>query len=267
MAAEAGQTEPARQLLGRQPARQFQQRPRVAPRLGHDPVAHPLIERTRDDRVQQSLRIAISQPADREFRQSRQVLLVTGLAHCEDNRDWLGHQAARHKRERLRRGRVEPLCIVYDADQRPLLGHVRQQAHDGQADARSDPAVPALQAERRAHRVALRTGKAFEPIKERRAELMQPGERELCLRLRARRPRDVMTTRAFQQVSQQRGLAGPCLATQDQRLAMTRSHVRHQPIQCLALTSPATNTALGCPCGEQHRGPVGACRPGYLVAK
>ena len=42
-----GQPEPARQLRRRQPARQLQQRQRVAARLGDDPVAHPLVQRSR----------------------------------------------------------------------------------------------------------------------------------------------------------------------------------------------------------------------------
>ena len=52
-----GQPEPARQLRGRPAARQLQQRQRVAARLGHDPIAHALVERTGDHGFQQRPRI------------------------------------------------------------------------------------------------------------------------------------------------------------------------------------------------------------------
>ena len=49
---------------------------------------------------------------------------------------------ARHERERLRRGPVQPLRIVDDADKRTLSGYLRQQAQDGQADRERSGASP-----------------------------------------------------------------------------------------------------------------------------
>ena len=43
-----GQPEPARELGGRPATWQLEQRQRIAARLGHDPITHPLIERTGD---------------------------------------------------------------------------------------------------------------------------------------------------------------------------------------------------------------------------
>ena len=66
-----GQSDPARQLLGCQSARQLQQRQRVAPGLDHDTIAHLLIQRTDDDRLQQGPRSTVWQPGNDEFRQPR----------------------------------------------------------------------------------------------------------------------------------------------------------------------------------------------------
>jgi len=40
----------------------------------------------------------------------------------------------RHERQRLRRGTIQPLRIIDQANQRAVLGHLGQQAQDGQAD-------------------------------------------------------------------------------------------------------------------------------------
>ena len=68
---------------------------------------------------------------------------------------------------------------------------------------------------------------------------MQPCERELLLRLDARRPRDVASGRALHQVLQQRGLADSGLAAQDEHPASTLSDTLDQLVQCRALGAPA----------------------------
>jgi hypothetical protein len=50
------------------------------------------------------------------------------LAHGEDEPDGFCVQTAGHDRQRLSRRLVEPLRVVEDADQRPFLRYVRQQA-------------------------------------------------------------------------------------------------------------------------------------------
>jgi hypothetical protein len=55
----AGQPEPARELGGRTATWQLEQRQRVAARLGHDPITHPLIERTGEHCPEQLLRITV----------------------------------------------------------------------------------------------------------------------------------------------------------------------------------------------------------------
>ena len=165
--------------------------------------------------------------------------LAARLAHGEDQPDRLRTETARDERQRLRRGHVEPLRIVHDADERSLLRDVREQTQDRQADEEPIRRVAVAQTERDAQRIALRAGKALEAIQERRAQLLQSRVRELHLRLAPRRPGNAASRRVRHQIVQQRALADPGLPAQHQRPARTRAHARHQLIQRRALAAPA----------------------------
>lgn len=158
----------------------------------------------------------------------------------------------RHERERLRRSRVHPLHIVHVADHRALPGRVRQQAQDGQADREAVRSGAVPEAERGAERGALRPGQSFDPVQERCAQLMQPGEDEVRLRLHARGPHDPASPGGLDQVVQQRGLAGSRLAVDDQRPAVPGPDAGHQAVQRLALVTAATQSVLRCPTGGVH---------------
>ena len=212
-----------------------------------------LIQRSDDNRVKKRPRVAVGQPVDLQFPQSGQVLLTAGLAHRENQCDRSGREVAGHERQRPGRGPVQPLRIIHHADQRPFPGHIRHQAQGGQADREAIRAVPVSEAERCAQRVALRTRKAPEPVQERRAQLMQSGERHLDLRLSTRGPDDAATGRALHQVFQQRSLAGSRLAAEDQDPALTHPHVRYQPVQCLALGAPAMQSAARWLTGQRRQ--------------
>jgi hypothetical protein len=58
--------------------------------------------------------------------------LVRHLPGPEDERYSLGSQATRHEGDRLRRRPVEPLCVVDNAQQRPLRSHLGQQGEQSQ---------------------------------------------------------------------------------------------------------------------------------------
>jgi hypothetical protein len=167
------------------------------------------------------------------------VPFAARLAHGEHQPDRLRAQTARDEGQRLRGGRVEPLRVVHDADPRPLLGDVRQQAQHRQADQEPVRRVALAQAERGAQRIALRAGEAVQAIQERRAQLLQPRVREFHLRLDAGRPGNAAPGRVLDQILQQRALAGPGLPAQHQRPARARAHARHQLIQRRALAEPA----------------------------
>ena len=64
---------------------------------------------------------------------------------------------------------------------------------------------------------------------------MQPGERELHLRLDARDPGDATLRGPLGDVLQQRRLAHPRLAAQDLHRALPRADALQLAVQCLAL--------------------------------
>ena len=97
-------------------------------------------------------------------------------------------ETARDERQRLRRGRVEPLHVVHDADEGSVFRDVGEQTQDRQADEEPIRRIAVAQTERGAKRIALRAGKALDAIQERRAQLLQPRVRELHLRLDSGRP-------------------------------------------------------------------------------
>ena len=67
---------------GRQPARQLEQRQRVAAGLGDDPVPDPGVDRPGQHRVQQRPRVRLGQALDPQLRQAAEELLVAGAARA-----------------------------------------------------------------------------------------------------------------------------------------------------------------------------------------
>ena len=123
----AGQAEPAGQLRGGQPTRQFQQRQRVAAGLGDDQVADSRVQPPGQRRVQQHPRVIVVQPVNFQLRQPGQIgARIAGREHQPDR---VGGEPPRGEPERLCRGLVQPLLVVDQADQRAFPGHPGQQAH------------------------------------------------------------------------------------------------------------------------------------------
>jgi len=207
----AGQAESACQLGRRQPSRQLQQRQRIAARLGHDPVAHPSVHRPGEYRVQQGSRIIVPQALHDQLRQPAQFL--AGLTDGEDQAHRFCFQPPGHERENLGGGPVEPLLVIHQAHQRPLSGHVGQQAEHGQPDQEPVWRGASAETERGAERRTLRAGQALQVTKHRRAQLVHRREGEFHLGLDTGRPRHPASRRVPGQVIQQGRLARPRLAT------------------------------------------------------
>jgi hypothetical protein len=202
-------------------------------RLGDDLIADPRIQRPGQRRVQQRPRIIVLQPPDRQLRQSRQAAARdTGPEHQADR---LRPQPAPGERQDLRRGAVEPLLVIDDAHQRPVPGHLGQQAQGGQADQEPVRCRPGAEAERGPQRVALRRRETPQAVQHRRAQLVQRRERQLHLRLDTHRAHHPAARRLPGQVLQQRRLAHPRLAPHHQSTAFTRTHSRRQPAEHAAL--------------------------------
>ena len=110
-----------------------------------------------------------------------------------------------------------------------------------------------LQPEGDAQRILLRAGEPVEPVEHGRAQLMQPCEWELHLGFDARRPHDVTSRRALDAVLQQRRLADPRFAAQDQHPALTGAHASHQTIERVALAASAEQSARSIAIRHCHR--------------
>ena len=202
-------------------------------RLGDDQVADPRVQRPGQRRVQQRPRVVLPQPLHLELGQPGQ--LVPGYPGREHQADRVGGQPPRHEPQRLRRGPVEPLLVVDHADQRLLPGHLRQQAQHGQPD--QEPVRRRAGGRRRTRSAARRAaapGSRSSVVQHRRAQLMQPGERQLHLRLHAHRARHPAPVRPVDQVVQQRGLAHARVAAHHQRPALTGPDRLDQPVEHVA---------------------------------
>jgi hypothetical protein len=127
------------------------------------------------------------------------------------------------------------LVVVDQADEWTLLGNLGEQAQDAEPDQKRVRGGPCTEAERGAQRVALRDREAFELIEHRRAQLMQPGEGELHLRLDRGGTRDATAGGAIGHVIQQRGFAGARLTVHYQSAAFACAHSLDEVVKHFAL--------------------------------
>ena len=125
-------------------------------RLRDDPVAHPLVQHEPHRRAQQRARVAVAQAVHLQLGQV--LKLLARLARGEHDPDRLGQQAPGHEGQRQRRGVIQPLRVIDDAQQRTLLGHLREQAQHRQPDEE-----PIRGAHRRSARTRSRAPGAADP--------------------------------------------------------------------------------------------------------
>jgi hypothetical protein len=98
-------------------------------RLGDDSIAHLPIEEEPHGRSQQRPSVPVAETAHRKRRNILKVL--TGLARGKNEYDWLGQQSSPHESEHLGGRPVQPLGVIDDAEQRPFIGGIGQEAEDG----------------------------------------------------------------------------------------------------------------------------------------
>jgi hypothetical protein len=171
---------PAGQLRA---TRQLQQRQRVAARLGDDPVAHVLSQRCADRRGQQRPRVGLAEPLQAQLGQPRERVDVAAavVPHGEHERQLLRRYSPRHEGEDLRGRLVQPLRVVDQAQQRRVLGDLGQQVQGGQPHQEPVGCGALALSERHVQCVSLRLRKRSRAVQQRRAQLVQAGERELRL--------------------------------------------------------------------------------------
>ena len=144
----------------------------------------------------------VAQAADREVRQPDDVRFAARFPHRDHQRDPLCQQATRNERDRLRGNPIEPLRVVDEAQERLLLSDLGQQGQHRQPDQEPVRRLALSQAERRFERSTLGARQTLVPIRERRAELMQPGVGQLHLGFDTGRARRSVSRRTSQQVFQ-----------------------------------------------------------------
>ena len=156
-------------------------------------------------------------------------------AHGQQHDDRVGEQAPRGEHQRRRRGPVDPLHVVREHDDGPLLREGRQQAERRRADEMRLRGGGGREAERGLERRALRAGQALELAQHRAQQLVQPGEGDLDLRLDAAHAQHRDRARRVGGVLEQRRLADPRVAAQDQDPARALAGPRHQRVDAPAL--------------------------------
>ena len=205
--------------------------------LGDDLVTDRRIERAVHVLQQQRARIAVAEPVDGQLRQPGEDLVADAGPCCAHERDPLGEEPAGDESEDLRRGAVEPLRVVDDADERLLLGDLGEQRQRGEPHQEPVRRGTGALAEHRRERFPLRDGQPVEVIQHRSAELMQAAVGQLHLRLDADGPRDVPAGRPAPTDSQQRALADARLTPQDDDSTLTGERIGQEPVKRFALAS------------------------------
>ena len=161
---------------------------------------------------------------------------AAGLARREHDRDRLRQQPASDERERQRRRLVQPLRVVDHAEQRALLGRLREQAERRQTD---------QEAVRRFARHSARTPRAGHLCcgPGRRSSRSRRGAHSCCSAANGSSISDSTPTARMSRrsaagpdrVLQQRSLAHARFAAEHERAALTGAHRVEQLIQYRAL--------------------------------
>ena len=139
-----GICESSRKLRRRQAAGELQQREGIPVCLGDDPVADPLVQPSRERRVQERTRVIVAEAAHLQLLKPYQFPHLVGLTHREDQADRFRQQAAGDEGERQDGRLVQPLGVIDHTDERLLFSDLGQQAEDGKRDEESIRSGPAL---------------------------------------------------------------------------------------------------------------------------
>ena len=218
-------------------ARQLEQRQRIAVALIDDLHADRRVHWAVQVLEQQRACSAIAEPVDRHHRESGEDRVPDARSRCADECDPLGEQSAGDEQDDLRRGVVEPVCIIDHAEQRAFLGHVGEQCQHGEPDHEPVGGRAGLMAEHRGEGASLRGGEPIEVIQHRRTELVQPAERELHLRLDADGGGDAPVRSALGDEVEQRALAGSGVAAQYDHPALAGERVGQDGVKELAFST------------------------------
>ncbi len=115
-------------------ARQLQQGKRVPGGLTDNPVDDVAVEPAGYDAAQQRASVLLRQSFEPQLRQTVEVWCGGGLAHGDHNGHRLRPHPSRDEPDDLARGAIQPLRVLDETQQRPLLSHRGEQAQHGQSN-------------------------------------------------------------------------------------------------------------------------------------
>ena len=211
--------------------RHLEQRERVAAGARHEPLGH----RQRDPgalrALEQRARLRGPQRADLQPLEPGPDRDRPAAVGAEQD-DPLGAEPAAGEQQRLERAVVEPLAVVDERQQRLLLGGRGEQAQHARHDGVAIAARRLAERERPAQRGGLGRRDRVEPVEQRPEQLAQARERDVRLGLHPARAQDrhAGALRPGARVLEQRGLADPGLADEQQRAAPAGAGVAQQPV-------------------------------------
>ena len=224
----------ASELVGGQARRELDQREGISVRALDQAVAERRRELRREQRVS-CLAVETGEPKLRQPLESGRL----PVARCKEQHDTLRLEAPRRERERLGGRAVEPLSIVHDAKQRLLVRSLREQAQHADGDQETVARLARRESESTAQRVSLRLWDSVDLVEYRQQDPLQRGERELRLRLDPDAPEDAQVLRTLDRVAEERRLADPWLAADDECSTPRLAGLEEQALDSGALHAPA----------------------------
>jgi hypothetical protein len=119
---------------------------------------------------------------------------------------------------------IQPMRVIDNSQERPLLGGLGQQAEDRQSDQDRIRRGPGDESERDAKRLVLGLREAVPKVEKRGTQLLNRCERELHLPLDPGCPGDPKLARNLDRVLEQRCLADARFAVRHQHAAASAAH-------------------------------------------
>ena len=175
------------------------------------------------------------QRRDVELRQSRGR--VAERSRREHQRDPVRQQAASHEGEGARRCTIEPLRVIDYAEERLLLGALRQQAKDRQPHEEGIRRRAFAESEGDGERIALGLREALHELEQGRAQVLKRCERQLHLALDANGAGDAERRARLDRVLQQGRLADTRLSVQHEDAAAAVARGVQKSVEHLALAT------------------------------
>ena len=113
-----GITEAAAQLGLRHAAGELEQPEGIAARLRDDSIAHPFVDVTGDDVVEEGTSVLVAESLEGQLGEIGEQALRSHFPHREDQQHRFGEESPSDELQRVTGGLVEPLRVVDQTDQR-----------------------------------------------------------------------------------------------------------------------------------------------------